>query len=786
MSVIEKSPELIERLVTLGDKTTPLQVYKIASSISAASRAAAVRLLEKSPDLIHLAGMEGFVRIAAHVEKVASDDEEKALSFLRADSIEFTDFMENIPKGLELKAVRPVLSSYLKALLGRRVEIAEAEKVSTDGIRIYLPRRVKEFREDENNFTFYKVITTHQEAHLEYGSFEFDMDLIRDAISDLQSFYGKIPDKEKSDIEMFFHLFPEPDLAADLFNIIEDYRIDTRVKGEYPVLGRETAKINLHNLKKRPSLKKMTNLKQRAVEMIARSLSGGVEFQDRDDEAFATWSEAVEKAGSVARISADVHDSARTAAEIYRIIDENFTDAYRQVTPMSKPVDQDMIIKNVGSFGKTSKNIAERLQGSHKSSPPSKPVASESPPGKDAVPTDSLPQTRLNSKASRRTGDNQRTYQGDTPGAKQQAGDSSESRERDSSAGGSMKYDSAEIIERLLRTAHRDRGITPKEIERRLESLHPNDIYLFLHNLEVSLKKKTELESERGTTLYPEWGEDISGYRSNWARIREQLHKSTSLDFYRETADRHAGLLKKIRREFQMLKPEGFRRLKRQYDGDEIDLDAVVEHLVDRKVGLTPSEKNYTLIRKKRRDIAVALLVDMSRSTKGSTIEKEKEALVIMSEALYEVGDVFAIYGFSGDNRDNVDFYLIKDFDTTYNERIKKRISAIEDRFENRDGAAIRHTISKLRRRPERTKLIILLSDGKPVDKEYAGNYAIEDTRMALKEAQHYGIKTFCVTVDKSAAGYLPRMYSHSSWTVIDDVAKLPEKITRIYRMLTA
>ena len=235
-----------------------------------------------------------------------------------------------------------------------------------------------------------------------------------------------------------------------------------------------------------------------------------------------------------------------------------------------------------------------------------------------------------------------------------------------------------------------------------------------------------------------------------------------------------------------MLKPEGFTKLKRQDDGDDIDLDAVVEFLVDRKAGLSPSEKNYTLIQKRKRDIAVAFLIDMSRSTKGATIEREKESLIIMSEALHEVGDAFAIYGFSGDNRDNVDYYRIKDFDDPYDDKTKKRISAIEDRFENRDGAAIRHTISKLRRRPERTKLMILLSDGKPVDKEYSGAYAIEDTRMALKEAQHFGLKTFCITVDRAAAEYLPRMYSHSSWTVIDDVVKLPEKITRIYRMLTA
>ena len=102
-----------------------------------------------------------------------------------------------------------------------------------------------------------------------------------------------------------------------------------------------------------------------------------------------------------------------------------------------------------------------------------------------------------------------------------------------------------------------------------------------------------------------------------------------------------------------------------------------------------------------------------------------------------------------------------------------------------RIAPAIRHTTRKLRRREERTRMLILLSDGKPLDRDYYGRYAIEDTRMALKEAQRYGVKSFCITVDREAAEYLPRMYADSRWVVIDDVLKLPAKITRIYKRFT-
>jgi uncharacterized protein YegL len=788
IALIEKSPGLIDRLDHLGDRAIAVRVYGLAASVARTSPAAAVALLEKSPEFIQWVGLEGFGMIAAFVENTAKEDEEKALSFLTGHSPAFSDFMEGIPKGLELKTISHLLSTYLRALLGRRVEIAEAETVYTDGRKIYLPGRIKDFQDTEDNFKLYKVSATHQEAHLEYGSFEFDLSRIPDVVGEIAARCGDREENEdQSDIDRFANLFLEPDLARDLFNLLEDFRIEGILKREYPALGEDISAMNLHMTAKRRSPRKMTNPKQRTVEMIAQSLMAGKVFDHTDDPAIPILRGALSLSLPLSQTEADVHDAARVASRVYRMIDEAFREPYRPVKPLSKPLDQDMVSRNIGSFGKTSQQIQDRLQGRQSSQriPSGSRVESQSNDQSDTTPAQSRPESDHVALRPHRTGQDQQSFRGPSGGGKPEAGDAVPHQEETGSTDPSMKYDAPEKIERLLRALYQERGTTPREIERRLESMSANDVYLFMRSLEASLDKKTELQNEQGTSLYVEWGEDLQDYRQNWTRIREQTHAGTSLAFYRETTDQHAGLLKKIRREFQMLKPEGFTRLKRQYDGDDVDLDAVVEFMVDRKAGISPSEKNYTLIQKRRRDIAVAFLVDMSRSTRGSTIEREKESLIIMSEALYEVGDAFAIYGFSGDNRDNVDYYRIKDFDDHYDDRTKKRISAIEDHFENRDGTAIRHTVSKLRGRPERTKLMILLSDGKPVDKEYSGTYAIEDTRMALKEARHFGIKTFCITMDRAAAEYLPRMYSHSSWTVIDDVVKLPEKITRIYRMLT-
>jgi nitric oxide reductase NorD protein len=101
-------------------------------------------------------------------------------------------------------------------------------------------------------------------------------------------------------------------------------------------------------------------------------------------------------------------------------------------------------------------------------------------------------------------------------------------------------------------------------------------------------------------------------------------------------------------------------------------------------------------------------------------------------------------------------------------------------------GAAIRHLGSQLQLTLAHTKLLITLSDGRPEDCDgYKGQYGIEDTRHALREIQKTDIQAFCITIDKEAQEYLPYMYGAANYTVIDEVDKLPQKVTEIYRRLT-
>ncbi len=136
--------------------------------------------------------------------------------------------------------------------------------------------------------------------------------------------------------------------------------------------------------------------------------------------------------------------------------------------------------------------------------------------------------------------------------------------------------------------------------------------------------------------------------------------------------------------------------------------------------------------------------------------------------------------------RKRCEIYRIKAFTDPYDATVRGRISAIEPKDYTRMGFAIRHLTRVLQQVDARTRILITLSDGKPDDYDnYRGRYGIEDTRRALIEARHAGIHPYCVTIDREGRDYLPHMYGPAAFHVIDDVAKLPLKVSDIYRRLT-
>ncbi|MFN0089811.1 MAG: VWA domain-containing protein [Acidimicrobiales bacterium] len=292
---------------------------------------------------------------------------------------------------------------------------------------------------------------------------------------------------------------------------------------------------------------------------------------------------------------------------------------------------------------------------------------------------------------------------------------------------------------------------------------------------------------------YDEWDHKIEDYRPAWCTLTEHRQTRTQEGFVAATFHEFGGIVTQIRRNFQLMRPEALRKMRYQLEGDDLDTDGLVEYVVDRRARISPTPRVYIKRDKRDRDVTTAFVVDMSSSTdrkidgRKRIIDIEKEALLLMCEALEAIRDEYAIYGFSGSGREDCQFYVVKELGERYDDRVKGRIGGIYARQKTRMGPALRHATRRLAAADSNVKLMILLTDGKPYDSDtYQDNtYAQEDTKMALREARREKIHLFCVTVDREGADYLPHMYSDANFVVVDDVRTLPQKLPQLYRRLT-
>lgn len=313
-----------------------------------------------------------------------------------------------------------------------------------------------------------------------------------------------------------------------------------------------------------------------------------------------------------------------------------------------------------------------------------------------------------------------------------------------------------------------------------------------------------------GTAFYyDEWDYHIQDYRQRWCRLLEVPVAGDSGEFFQQALADYAELIPEVRRQFQRIRPETYRIVRGLEHGEDFDLNAVVDARIERRARRSPSERLYVARQREERDVATLFLIDLSASTDEPfatgepsaagpsrprrprrIIDVTKEALVIMAEALEEIGDAYAIYGFSGHGRKNVEFYMVKSFNETLSGAVKGRIGALEPKRSTRMGTALRHSIEKLNAVSARSRNILLLSDGFPQDFDYGQDrrsnvYGLRDTTIALREAETTGIVPFCLTVDRAGHDYLREMCDESRYMVIDDIASLPRELPKVYQRLT-
>lgn len=309
-------------------------------------------------------------------------------------------------------------------------------------------------------------------------------------------------------------------------------------------------------------------------------------------------------------------------------------------------------------------------------------------------------------------------------------------------------------------------------------------------------KSMNELEGREPVSPpfhYSEWDYQMQLDRPLWVTLHEKRPALGEIEKIDEVLQKNRPLVSRLRFLIDALQPQGVKRVRKQEDGDELDVNAAVDAMIDARMGRMPEPRIMIRNVLKVRDMSVLLLIDLSESTNDkvrgqdyTVLDLAREAAATLAYAMDKVGDKFAIHGFDSNGRHDVEYYRYKDFDAPYNDIVKARLAGMTGQLSTRMGAAIRHAASQLNANASGKKLLLIITDGEPADNDVRDpQYLRHDAKKAVEEAARSGIQSFCMTLDPHADEYVSRIFGARNYMVVDHVDRLPEKLPLIYAGLT-
>ena len=691
-------------------------------------------------------------------------------SYFALETRESNERLHQTRLGLALETIQAVLRMYVEALTGREVEVAPLaampqESRIGDGKTIFLPASVAEFDDDEKDFRLYKVLAAHAAGQIEFGTFDRDTNELKAAYTELTDLYSMTAEERD---------------AFSLDGMIHDVGRDKPgsppYEGGVAAASADGVVLSTGDKTLPPDSDYREVLKTFPEPRLARKIFATME-NARIDHCLRQTYRGLRK-------DLDLMQSILRSNRPYIFdlpIHQVPFELLFQITLCGGATDDakmfySQVVSEIDS-------VIEKYLNSELRTP-----NSELPSVADALMATSRIYT---------------LFQNITPEQQQEAeSDNTEDK-------GEFAYDDKDAAESVtedqVKRARQQNAQDIRDLFNAWNSLddegEPDDLQGAESWSQAEMPEQ-QLEADDLAFAYDEWDRELNDYRVGWSRVIEKKVKQGDRNFVELARSRYRGVISSIRHQFQLMKPENLTRINREIDGEDYDLNALVDFVIDRKADGKQTENIYTKRLRKQRDVAVSLLLDQSSSTARTItrnplqpythpgrriIEIEKEGLVLMSEALEAVGDVYSINGFTSEGRRNVKFYVVKDFAEKYSDVIERRIGGITFQNNTRLGAAIRHAAARLLKQEARTKLLIILTDGRPYDHDYGdARYAREDVREALIEAKTHGITPFCITVDRESEAELKDLYGDVGYTIIDDVLSLPERMPNIYRRLTS
>jgi nitric oxide reductase NorD protein len=718
-------------------------VLEVVEELAEKNTTAAVECFKASPTALRAASIGQFRTWALRGLERKDDTPKRIQAYYALESKASQQALFKLEGGLTLDSIAQTLRLYVEGLTGRNLLISSLSSIPDeskigDGKTIYLPAVIAEFEEEAENFRLFKVLAAHGAGQIEFHTYDPGSTEILASLAEIHSAYqattssNQEPDRARQKTDR-----QKPKAANHKQKLRHPEEVDfLRVLDEFP--NRDIA------------LRLFTTIENGRIDFLLRKAYRGI----RRDLDFVRQ----------------------------RLLERR--PKIDQLAPEFVPYELLFQISLCGGATEEARRVFPAVTGQLAEIFSAYVFQTEPTVGDSLMATHHIynlfVEQPLNHPAQTEAADNA-GEEGDSEGKSEQEDES------DSEASQQRQQQDARQDPFSLWSANQLQETMPEQ-----------DIF---NQLAGSESTEQDLEKGDRAFYYDEWDRELGDHRTRWCRVIERAGTRGSRSFVELVRSRYAGVISSVRYQFQLMRPENLRRIRGEVDGEDYDLQRVIDNAIDKRSTGIIDERVYTRKLRRERDVAVSFLLDMSSSTARAIsrvpnkpytqpgqriIDIEKEGLVLMSEALEAVGDNYAMQGFTSEGRRNVKFYIIKDFSEHYSPEVEKRIGGITYQNNTRLGAAIRHAMTKLANQDARTKLLIVLSDGRPYDHDYGDSrYAREDTRMALRQARIEGITPFCITIDRDSEDQLKDMYGEVGYTIIDDVLSLPERLPGIYRRLT-
>ena len=289
---------------------------------------------------------------------------------------------------------------------------------------------------------------------------------------------------------------------------------------------------------------------------------------------------------------------------------------------------------------------------------------------------------------------------------------------------------------------------------------------------------------ERGIP-YPEWSARKGRYLADWCQVYPTPLPRGHAEWGLRRRHHHARTIQRLQGEL-LRHRDRLRGAPRQLDGESVDIDALTRAWSTLRAGRTPSPRLYTRQTRQQRDIATLVLLDVSLSTDAwvgdhRVLDVARDSVLVLGEVADQLGDRLSVVAFASHTRHRVRAWMVRDWNEPWSVG-RGRLGSLYPQGYTRIGPALRHGIATLSKVPARSRLLLLVSDGKPTDYDrYEGRHGMADVRQALREAHQQGVRVHALAIDRRASDWLPAMLGPGGWDVLQQPHQLPEAMTRAY-----